>query len=166
MHCREIRHFFDRRGRRELTGDRHLSQLGVHKLLMESLAGWHHWVDVFLCVHSALEEDRLVVVVFHELLHLCWQILDAFTSNSLHAHCFSQLDKVWIRHSCMCISGNDNSSAKYNKHKEKTKQCPPFLIEQVLPLEHHTLEFVVKDKNLASDAILRSSGHLHSSHRE
>lgn len=47
---------------------------------------------------TSIEQHRAVVVVLHELLHLCWQVANVVAANGVHAHRLGEGDKVGVGH--------------------------------------------------------------------
>lgn len=70
---------------------------------MQSLPSRDHGVDV-LARDDTLHDDRSVIVILEELLHLCWQLLQIHDAESLGAHRLGESDKVGIVHSGVRVS--------------------------------------------------------------
>ena len=72
-------------------------------LAVSSSEKTHHWVHVLLARNNALHDDRLVVIVLEELLHLRRQILCTGAPDGVDAHSLGEQHKVGVGHLCVRV---------------------------------------------------------------
>lgn len=58
----------------------------------------HHGVDMLCLDDAGVKEDRLAVVVLHELLHLGREVGERVATDGVDAHRLGEGDEVGVRH--------------------------------------------------------------------
>ena len=86
-------------------------------------------------VDQTFHDDGLFA--FQKLLHLCRQFLQVVTPDRLAVLRFGEFTEIGVRHSSVGVT---------------------LVVEEILPLENHSLELVVEEQNLDTNVVLGGSG--------
>lgn len=117
----------------------------MQNLLMQGLPSRYHREHMLIRLNHTLHQNRLPIIPLQKLLHLPLQLLATLAFQRLDAHGFRELDEIGVVHARVGVAR---------------------VVEEVLPLEDHALEFVVEDEDFDPDGVLRGGGEFHGGHAE